>query len=285
VLPTVVGEGLVLRLLPTAATPPTLTELGLSNAMQMDFERVIGKPNGMLLVSGPTGAGKSTTIHAALVDMNRPGVNTVTVEDPVEYRLLRAFQVQVSEKRGLSFPTALRTILRADPDILMVGEIRDDVTAQLAIDAALSGHFVLSTLHSDDSVRTITRLSEMGVARYLITTAVTAVLAQRLARRLCPNCREAYEPVQAEREQLGFDASVLYRAHGCAQCTKGYRGRVGIFELLLMTPAIAHAVAAGQHDDDIRLAATAAGTDTLWLDGLRKAEAGLTTVSELRRLL
>jgi type IV pilus assembly protein PilB len=285
VLPTVAGEGLVLRLLQTAATPPTLTELGLSKAMQMDFERVIGKPNGLLLVSGPTGAGKSTTIHAALVDMNRPGVNTVTVEDPVEYRLPRAFQVQVSEKRGLTFPTALRTILRADPDILMVGEIRDDVTAQLAIDAALAGHFVLSTLHSDDSVRTLTRLSEMGVARYLITTAVTAVLAQRLARRLCPHCREAYEPAEAEREQLGFDPHVLYRAHGCAECTKGYRGRVGIFELMLMTPELAVAITEDRQGDGIRRAAAAAGTDSLWLDGLHKAEAGLTTVSELRRVL
>ena len=285
VLPTVSGEGLVLRLLHTESRPPSMTELGLSNAMQMELERVLSKPNGLLLVAGPTGAGKSTTLHAALADMNRPEVSTVTIEDPVEYRLPRAFQIQVSEKRGLGFPTALRTILRSDPDIIMVGEIRDDVTAQLAIEAALSGHFVLSTLHSDDAVNTLTRLSEMGIARYLITTAVSAVLAQRLARRLCPHCREAYEPAAAERELLGYEGSVLYRAQGCAECTRGYSGRVGVFQLLRMSEEVALAVSREQHADEIAAAAASLGMESLWLDGLKKAEAGLTTVGELRRVL
>jgi type IV pilus assembly protein PilB len=285
VLPTIAGEGLVLRLLRTREAPPSLTELGLSNAMQMELERVLSKPNGLLLVSGPTGAGKSTTLYAALTDMNRPEVSTVTVEDPVEYRLPRAFQIQVSERRGLSFPTALRTILRSDPDIVMVGEIRDDVTAQLAIEAALSGHFVLSTLHSDDAVKTLARLSEMGIPRYLITTAVTAVLAQRLARKLCPHCREAYEPTGPEREQLGSDAVVLYRAHGCSECTRGYSGRVGIFQFLRMTDDVALAVSRERQSDEIAVAAASSGTESLWMDGLRKAEAGLTSVSELRRVL
>jgi type II secretory ATPase GspE/PulE/Tfp pilus assembly ATPase PilB-like protein len=285
VLPTVSGEGLVLRLLRTDSKPPSLTALGLSNAMQMDLERVIARPNGLLLVSGPTGAGKSTTLYAALVDMNRPEVSTVTVEDPVEYRLPRAFQIQVSEKRGLTFPTALRTILRSDPDIVMVGEIRDAVTAKLAIDAALSGHFVLSTLHSDDTIRTLTRLEEMGIARYLITTAVSAVLAQRLVRRLCPHCREAYEPAAAERAQLAYEGSLLYRAHGCDECTRGYRGRIGIFELLRMSEEVALAVSREEHSDAVAAAAAASGTESLWVDGLRKVEAGLTTISELRRVM
>jgi type II secretory ATPase GspE/PulE/Tfp pilus assembly ATPase PilB-like protein len=209
----------------------------------------------------------------------------VTVEDPVEYRLKRAFQIQVSEKRGLSFPTALRTILRSDPDIVMVGEIRDEVTGHLVIEAALSGHFVLSTLHSDDAAGTLTRLQEMGIAPYLITTAVSAVLAQRLARRLCVHCREAYEPTVAEREQLGYDAAILYHAHGCSDCTRGYRGRVGIFQLLRMTEQVAVAVSREAPVSELVAAAKASGMEELWTDGLRKAEAGITTVSELRRVL
>jgi type IV pilus assembly protein PilB len=290
VLPTVWGEGLLLRLLQTIGTPPSLTELGLSNAMQMTFERIITKPNGLLLVSGPTGAGKSTTLYAALADINRPGVNTVTVEDPVEYRLPRAFQIQVNEKRGLSFPTALRSILRSDPDIVMVGEIRDAVTAQLAVEASLSGHFVLSTLHSDDAPRTLTRLVEMNIAPYLVTTSVTAVLAQRLVRKLCPVCSEAYAPAAAELEQLGYPTEAtgtitLYNARGCELCTKGYTGRTGVFQLLTMSAGVARAVTHEHSHGAIVAAATADGMETLWADGLRKAEAGLTTVSELRRVL
>jgi type IV pilus assembly protein PilB len=290
VLPTVWGEGLLLRLLHTIGTPPSLTELGLSNAMQMTFERIITKPNGLLLVSGPTGAGKSTTLYAALADINRPGVNTVTVEDPVEYRLPRAFQIQVNEKRGLSFPTALRSILRSDPDIVMVGEIRDAVTAQLAVEASLSGHFVLSTLHSDDAPRTLTRLVEMNIAPYLVTTSVTAVLAQRLVRKLCPHCSEAYTPGAAELDQLGYPAEAvgtisLYNARGCELCTKGYFGRTGVFQLLTMSAGVARAVTQEHSHDAVVAAATADGMETLWSDGLRKAQTGLTTVSELRRVL
>ena len=290
VLPTVWGEGLLLRLLKTIGTPPSLTELGLTNAMQMTFERIITKPNGLLLVSGPTGAGKSTTLYAALADINRPDVNTVTVEDPVEYRLPRAFQIQINEKRGLSFPTALRSILRSDPDIVMVGEIRDAVTAQLAVEASLSGHLVLSTLHSDDAPRTLTRLVEMNIAPYLVTTSVTAVLAQRLVRKLCPHCKTSYAPATAELEQLGYppDAAgsiTLFNARGCDQCTKGYAGRTGVFQLLTMGPGVARAVTHDHSHEAIVAAATADGMETLWADGLRKAEAGLTTVSELRRVL
>jgi type IV pilus assembly protein PilB len=290
VLPTVSGEGLLLRLLRREAKPPSLTELGLSNTMQMTFERIISKPSGLLLVSGPTGAGKSTTLYAALSDIHRPEVNTVTVEDPVEYRLPRAFQIQVNEKRGLSFSTALRTILRSDPDIVMVGEIRDAVTAQLVVEASLSGHFVLSTLHSEDAPRTLTRLSELNIAPYLLTLSVTAVLAQRLARMLCPDCREAYEPGRSELEQLGYPAGAegtltLYRPHGCGSCTRGYRGRTGIFQLMPMSETIAHAVTHGQSHEAVLAAATADGMETLWADGLRKAEAGVTSISELRRVL
>jgi len=167
----------------------------------------------------------------------------------------------------------------------MVGEIRDAVTAKLAIDAALSGHFVLSTLHSDDTIRTLTRLEELGIARYLITTAVSAVLAQRLVRRLCPHCREAYEPAPAERAQLAYEGSLLYRAHGCDECTRGYSGRIGIFELLRMSEEVALAVSREENSDAVAAAAAASGTESLWVDGLRKVEAGLTTISELRRVM
>ena len=287
VLPTVTGEGVILRLLRTEDRPPSLTQLGLSFEMQMGLERVISQPNGLLLVAGPTGAGKSTTLYAALTDVNRPEVNTVTVEDPVEYRVPRAYQVQVNEKRGLTFPTALRSILRSDPDIIMVGEIRDEITAQLVIQASLSGHFVLSTIHGDDAPRTLTRLAEMGIAPYLISTAVSAVLAQRLTRKLCEHCREEYEPAEAELTQLGLEAAgplSLYRPHGCSACTRGYRGRIGVFQLLTMSEEIALAVSVEQTSAAIGAAAAKNGMQTLWSDGLAKARAGLTTVQELRRV-
>jgi type II secretory ATPase GspE/PulE/Tfp pilus assembly ATPase PilB-like protein len=291
VLPTVVGEGLILRLLRTEERPPSLTELGLGFDMQMELERVLSRPNGLLLVAGPTGAGKSTTLYACLADVNRPEVSTVTIEDPVEYRVPRAYQIQVNEKRGLTFPTALRSILRSDPDIIMVGEIRDSVTAQLVIEASLSGHFVLSTLHSDDAPRTLTRLSEMGVPPYLISTAVSAVLAQRLARKLCEHCREPFAPPRSELEQLGHDPSAgpgevtLYRARGCDHCTRGYKGRIGIFQLLTMSEAVAFATTHEGSYGGAGPAAAEGGMKTLWADGLHKAEAGLTTIEELRRVV
>jgi type IV pilus assembly protein PilB len=291
VLPTVLGEGLILRLLRTDAMPPSLTNLGLDNEMQMNLERILSRPHGLLVVAGPTGAGKSTTLYAALDDVNSPEVNIVTVEDPVEYRVERAYQVQVNEKRGLTFPTALRSILRSDPDIIMVGEIRDSETAQLVLEASLSGHLVLSTLHSDDSPRALTRLAELGAATHLLSSAVTAILSQRLARRLCPVCREAYTPAPTELDLLGWDTSTepdevnLYRARGCEECMRGYAGRIGIFQLMLMSDDISAALRQSGAHTAADAAATRGGMRTLWEDGARKVQAGLTSFEELRRVV
>src|SRR5207302_1705861 len=204
-LPTVEGESIVMRLLDKSRRAPTLTELGLSDEMRMRLEAIIRKPTGALLVTGPTGSGKSTTLYAALSEINRAEINIITVEDPVEYRLTGVNQVQINQKAGLTFATALRSILRSDPDVVMVGEIRDGETAKISIEAALTGHLVLSTLHTNDAPSTITRLNEMGVEPFITGAAVSAVLAQRLARRLCPHCAEPYEVKWDELMSLHLD--------------------------------------------------------------------------------
>ena len=204
VLPTVEGEGVVMRLLDKSKRPPTLEELGLSDEMRAMFAEIIQKPTGALLVTGPTGSGKSTTLYASLAEISRPEINVITVEDPVEYRLAGLNQVQVNNKAGLTFANALRSILRSDPDVVMVGEIRDAETAKISIEAALTGHFVLSTLHTNDAPSALTRLNEMGVEPFLTGSAVTAVLAQRLARKLCTHCCEMYMPTREELLEARF---------------------------------------------------------------------------------
>ena len=244
VLPTVEGEGVVMRLLDKSKRAPTLTELGLSDEMRAQFEELIRKPTGALLVTGPTGSGKSTTLYAALTEMNRSEVNIITVEDPVEYRLPGPNQVQVNPKAGLTFATALRSILRSDPDIVMVGEIRDVETAKISIEAALTGHFVLSSLHTNDAPSALTRLNEMGVEPFLTGSAVTAVLAQRLVRKLCTHCCEMYMATRQEMLDARFtaeqaasaDGVALYRKKGCPRCNQtGYKGRIGVFQLMIMS--------------------------------------------------
>ena len=201
-LPTVEGEKVVMRLLDKSRKPPTMPELGLADAMRADLEAIVRLPTGALIVTGPTGSGKSTTLYGCLALMNRPEINVITVEDPVEYRLAGVNQVQINVRAGLTFASALRSILRSDPDVVMVGEIRDVETAKISIEAALTGHFVLSTLHTNDAPSTITRLGEMGVEPFLTGAAVSAVLAQRLARKLCTHCCEAYQPTEAELAEL-----------------------------------------------------------------------------------
>jgi type IV pilus assembly protein PilB len=293
-LPTVEGEKVVMRLLDKSRKPPTLTELGLTQAMRDDLEAVVRRPTGALLVTGPTGSGKSTTLYGCLAQINRPEINIITVEDPVEYRLAGVNQVQINIRAGLTFASSLRSILRSDPDVVMVGEIRDVETAKISIEAALTGHFVLSTLHTNDAPSTITRLGEMGVEPFLTGAAVSAVLAQRLARKLCTHCCEAYQPSPQELQDLrvspealaALDGTVFYRKKGCPRCNHtGYRGRVGVFQFLRMSEEIAAAAVRHASRDEIERAATENGMRSLWDDGIEKVASGLTSIEELARIL
>jgi type IV pilus assembly protein PilB len=292
-LPTVEGESLVMRLLDKSKKPPTLEELGLSPAMQEKLSEIVARPTGALLVTGPTGSGKSTTLFAALNQINRPEINIITVEDPVEYRLSGINQVQINARAGLTFAAALRSILRSDPDVVMVGEIRDGETAKISIEAALTGHLVLSTLHTNDAPSALTRLNEMGVEPFLTGAAVTGVLAQRLARKLCTSCCEMYSPsvdemiaarvapdVAAASDGMGF-----YRKKGCPRCNQtGYKGRIGIYQLLVMTEALASLAAKHASREEIERAALESDMKTLWDDGLAKVASGLTSIEELARV-
>jgi len=294
VLPTVDGEAVVMRLIDKSRNMPTLESLGLSETMRARLGEIIRKPTGALLVTGPTGSGKSTTLYAALAEINRPEINIITVEDPVELRVVGVNQIQINNKAGLTFAGALRTILRSDPDVIMVGEIRDTETAKISIESALTGHFVLSTLHTNDAPGAVTRLSEMGVEPFLIGSAVSAVLAQRLARKLCANCCEMYMPsvdellaaritpeIAAQREGM-----VLYRKVGCPRCNRtGYRGRIGIFQLLIMNDELEALAAGGASRDEIERVAAANGMRSLWDDGIAKVSAGLTSIEELARVV
>ena len=292
-LPTVEGESMVMRLLDKSKKPPTLEELGLSNEMREKLAEIVMRPTGALLVTGPTGSGKSTTLFAALNQINRPQINIITVEDPVEYRLPGINQVQINSRAGLTFAAALRSILRSDPDVVMVGEIRDGETAKISIEAALTGHLVLSTLHTNDAPSALTRLNEMGVEPFLTGAAVTGVLAQRLARKLCTHCCEMYQPsvdeLLAARVSpdvaAASDGMVFYRKKGCPRCNQtGYRGRIGIYQLLAMTEDLASLAAKHSTREEIERAALDSGMRTLWDDGLAKVAAGLTSVEELARV-
>jgi type IV pilus assembly protein PilB len=293
-LPTVEGEKVVMRLLDKSRKPPTMTEIGLSDAMRADLEAIVRMPTGALIVTGPTGSGKSTTLYGCLALINRPEINVITVEDPVEYRLAGINQVQINVRAGLTFASALRSILRSDPDVVMVGEIRDVETAKISVEAALTGHFVLSTLHTNDAPSTITRLGEMGVEPFLTGAAVSAVLAQRLARKLCTHCCEAYQPTEAELAELKLapeilgrlDGTPFFRKKGCPRCNHaGYRGRVGVFQFLRMTEEIAALAVQHASRDDIARAAAAGGMRSLWDDGMEKVASGLTSIEELARVL
>ena len=293
-LPTVDGECVVLRLMDKSREAPTLEDLGFSDAMKARLDEILQKPTGALLSTGPTGSGKSTTLYAALTQISRPEINIITVEDPVEYRLPGVNQVQINAKAGLHFATALRSILRSDPDVVMVGEIRDGETAKISIEAALTGHFVLSTMHTNDAPSAITRLTEMGVEPFVTGSALTAVLAQRLARRLCSHCCEMYTPSPEELaharistdQAAAADGAVLYRKRGCPRCAHtGYRGRVGIFQLLRMSEELESLAAQKASREELERAAMANGMRTLWDDGLEKVTAGLTSLEEIARVV
>ena len=292
-LPTVEGESIVMRLLDKSRKPPTLQELGLSEAMRERIADIVSRPTGALLVTGPTGSGKSTTLFACLAQINRPEINIITVEDPVEYRLAGINQVQINQRAGLTFAAALRSILRSDPDVVMVGEIRDGETAKISIEAALTGHLVLSTLHTNDAPSALTRLNEMGVEPFLTGAAISGVLAQRLARKLCSSCCEMYQPSADEMiaarvspdVAAASDGMSFYRKRGCPRCNQtGYKGRVGIFQLLEMSEDLAALAAKHASREEIERAALASGTRTLWDDGIAKVAAGLTSIEELARV-
>src|SRR5215831_16606039 len=293
-LPTVEGESIVMRLLDKSKKAPTLEELGLSDAMRVQMAHIIRKPTGALLVTGPTGSGKSTTLYACLAEIHRPEINIITVEDPVEYRLSGVNQVQINVRAGLTFAAALRSILRSDPDVVMVGEIRDGETAKMSIEAALTGHFVLSTLHTNDAPGALTRLNEMGVEPFLTGSAVTGVLAQRLARKLCSHCCELYSPSVDELISAHVspdvaaksDGAAFYRKVGCPRCNQtGYKGRIGVYQLMTMTEEIENMAVTKASREEVERAALRAGMHSMWDDGLAKVAAGLTSVEELARIV
>jgi type IV pilus assembly protein PilB len=290
-LPTVEGESVVMRLLDKSKKPPTVEEVGLGTAMQERLAGLVHRPTGALLVTGPTGSGKSTTLFAAMAEINRPEINVITVEDPVEYRLPGLNQVQINPRAGLTFATALRSILRSDPDVVMVGEIRDVETAKISIEAALTGHFVLSTLHTNDAPSALTRLNEMGVEPFLTGAAVSGVLAQRLARRLCEHCKELYTPTKEELfqaripEELRHGKTELFRRNGCVRCRQtGYAGRIGVFQLLAMNEELSALAARKASHEELERAAMGGGMQGLWDDGIEKVVAGMTSLEELARV-
>ena len=293
-LPTVDGEKIAMRLLDKSKKAPTLEELGLPEEMRTRLSEIIRRPTGALLVTGPTGSGKSTSLYAALSEINRPEINVVTIEDPVEYRLPGISQMQINTKAGFTFASALRAILRSDPDVVMVGEIRDAETAKISIEAALTGHLVLSTMHTNDAPGAITRLSEMGVEPFLTGSAVSAVLAQRLARKLCASCCEMYNPSVDEllRNRVSpdiaaaSDGMAFYRKRGCPRCGQtGYKGRIGIFQLFVMSEELESLAVKRANRDEIETTAIEQGMRTLWDDGLSKVMSGVTSLEELGRVL
>jgi type IV pilus assembly protein PilB len=292
-LPTVEGESIVMRLLDKSKRAPTLEELGMADEMRGKLEELVRRPTGAVLVTGPTGSGKSTTLYAALTEINRPEINIITVEDPVEYRLGGVNQVQINARAGLTFAAALRSILRSDPDVVMVGEIRDGETAKISIEAALTGHLVLSTLHTNDAPQALTRLNEMGVEPFLTGAAVSAVIAQRLARKLCSHCCEMYTPSVDELLKArvspdiaaAADGMVFYRKRGCPRCGQtGYKGRIGIFQLLEMSESLEQLAVHKATREEIERQAIEEGMRSLWDDGLAKVASGLTSVEELARV-
>ncbi len=296
------GEKVVIRIIDNNKASVSLEKLGFGYDELKLWRKLIALPNGILLVTGPTGSGKSSTLYASLHEMNSDDVNICTVEDPVEYALTGVNQFGVNEKAGFTFATALRSLLRQDPDVLMVGEIRDAETARLATQAALTGHLVLSTLHTNDAASAITRLFNLGIEPYLVGATVAGVLAQRLVRKLCTRCRESYEPSVNERRQLerltGTSADMLYKHKGCAHCRHlGYSGRIGIYELLVPTDEMLDKISSGVSLHELRQLATnetaeeskderysARRMRTLRVDGLEKVKAGVTTLEEVYRV-
>ena len=289
--PTIYGENLVMRILDPTATILELKTLGLPPVIFDSYIKLVKATQGMVLVTGPTGSGKTTTLYATLDTVRDPALNIITIEDPVEYRLEGIRQTQVNPQAGVTFAAGLRAIVRQDPDVIMVGEIRDLETAQMAVRASLTGHVVFSTLHTNDAPGSITRLLDIGVEPFLISSGVTGVLAQRLARTVCRSCKEPYVPSEEVLEQFGIAERAkgrkFFRGRGCQGCRfSGYRGRIGVYELLLVTDAIRDLINQRKSDTEIRKAAIKTGDlRTLYRDGLEKAAKGITTIEEISRIV
>lgn len=291
-LPTVWGEKIVMRILDNSTATMELTDLGFSEDNLERFRQSFIKPYGMILVTGPTGSGKSTTLYATLNRVSRPEINVITVEDPVEYRIPGINQVQVNAKAGMTFAAALRSILRADPDVVLIGEIRDHETAQIAVEAALTGHLVLSTLHTNDAPSAVTRLTEMGIEPFLVGSALDCVLAQRLARRLCSKCKEQYEPEPADLEAADFPwlpgepLPIIYRPVGCSSCSKtGYKGRLALHEVMTVSEDIERMAVEHKSSTEMGLVAMKQGMKTLRDDGWLKVAQGDTSIEEVLRVV
>ncbi len=279
-----------MRLLDKTAVLLDLVEIGMSPETLKSVDAIIHRSHGIMLVTGPTGSGKTTTLYAALARINTPDLNILTVEDPVEYQLKGIGQMAISPKIGLTFAAGLRSFLRQDPDVIMVGEIRDKETAEIAIQASLTGHLVFSTVHTNDSAGAVNRLVDMGVEPFLVASSLTSILAQRLVRSLCTECRIAYEPTEEELREIGvtkermksLGISRIYKANGCPTCGhNGYRGRTGIYEFLLVDDEIRQLVLKNVDSGTIKKAAVSKGMDTLLEDGAKKVLGGQTSIAEV----
>lgn len=289
-LPSLYGESVVMRILDKSSFMLGLKELGFFSEDAEKFERLVHLPYGMILITGPTGSGKTTTLYASLSYINKPNKKLITVEEPVEYQLTGINQVQVKPSIGLTFATGLRTMLRQAPDVIMVGEIRDFETASIAIQAALTGHLLFSTLHTNDAAGAITRLIDMGIKPYLVSSTAQAIMAQRLVRKICENCKEPYSPTKDELliikpETQDAKTVKLFRGRGCKECAHtGYKGRIGVFELLINTDEIRELIVKKSSSIEIKEAARKTGMKLLREDGLQKVSAGVTTLSEVVRI-
>lgn len=290
ILPTVYGEKCVMRLAQKKALTRNKKDLGFSDMEMVLFDNILKNPNGILLVTGPTGSGKSTTLYTALSELNREDVNIVTVEDPVEANLDGVNQVQVNVKADMTFASALRSILRQDPDIIMIGEIRDSETAQIAVQASITGHLVVSTLHTNSAAGTLTRLMDMGIESYLLADSMIGVIAQRLVRKLCPECKRVHKLTEEERDFLELDKSeeeiVLYEACGCERCNQtGYMGRVGVYEIMPITQKLRSVIARHGSAEEIKDVAVEEGLSTLRDGARRLVLQGVTSVAEMTRIV
>ncbi|WP_024856013.1 GspE/PulE family protein [Ruminococcus albus] len=284
-LPMVYGEKVVLRILAGDSSVRRIQDLGMTDYNYKRFVSCLKVPQGVVLVTGPTGSGKSTTLYAALGEIAKPNLNVITVEDPVEKKIANINQCQINEKAGMTFAAALRSILRQDPDIIMIGEMRDTETAEIGIRAAITGHLVLSTLHTNDAASTVTRLVDMGVDAYMVATSLIGVVAQRLAKVVCPNCREGYMSTDEDNELMGITESVpVYKPVGCSKCTRGYIGRTAIHEILLATPKMKEIIAAGAKSEQIQELAKEEGCRLLRDNVSELVQQGRTTMDELVRV-
>lgn len=287
-LPTQYGEKVVMRILDPKASMINLESIGLSNQSMEWVVDMITRPQGVVLVTGPTGCGKTSTLYAMIEKIKREEINIITIEDPIEYELKGVNQVQVNEKTGLTFSYTLRSVLRQDPDVILVGEMRDSETALIAFQASITGHLVFSTLHTNDAVSTVIRLKNLGLPSYLIASSLNGIIAQRLVRKICPHCKEPYDPPEDELKRLGIslEEQKLYRGKGCKNCGgTGFAGRTGIFEILNVNNKIRDLIAQDAPEQEITKAAVEAGMISMYMDGLKKVLSGVTTLEELNRVV